>query len=352
MIQYSRHKRLCWGVKTLEVVVSVGTINTSNRPHCDGYFIAREKMMKTYVILLLSLWVGVVHANTDLTVSIENTRLACDGIGAKLSNMKKMAGINTAVTGVGTVAGGVALGTGIAKSNVDKKVEELDALLEEMGVIKIETADQLMGLMADIYEETGLEEGKYFAKALREERNILVKKSKTLGNIRTGTLAGATVADTAGAIIAANNKIDDDLQTKIDECKASVDQLQRTIMQAKLNGEDTTKAQQIVNACTEYNYVDLSPINNRAKGAMISSIVGATTGLAGTVTSAMANTDSTRNDNTDSGKQKEKNLNTASNVLAGTTTVASGVATVFNATQISAIKKAVNAAEKCEEALK
>jgi hypothetical protein len=85
---------------------------------------------------------------------------------------------------------------------------------------------------------------------------------------------------------------------------------------------------------------------------MISSVVGATTGLAGTVTSAMANTDKTRNDNTDAGKQKEKNLNTASNVLAGASTVASATATVFNATQISAIKKVATVAQKCTEVLK
>ena len=87
----------------------------------------------------------------------------------------------------------------------------------------------------------------------------------------------------------------------------------------------------------EYNYVDISKITNRAKGAMISSIVGATTGAVGTVTSAMANSNKIRNDNTDSGKNKEKNLNTA---------------TVFNATQISAIKKVASVAEKCTGVLK
>ena len=85
---------------------------------------------------------------------------------------------------------------------------------------------------------------------------------------------------------------------------------------------------------------------------MISSTVGAATGLAGTVTSAMANTDKTRKDNTESGKQKEKNLNTAANVLAGATTAASATATVFNATQISAIKKVAAVAEKCTGVLK
>ena len=68
--------------------------------------------------ILLSLMVGVAHANTDLTAAIENVRTTCGNISAELSDMKKMAGITTAVTGVGTVAGGVALGTGLAKANV------------------------------------------------------------------------------------------------------------------------------------------------------------------------------------------------------------------------------------------
>ena len=123
-------------------------------------------------------------------------------------------------------------------------------------------------------------------------------------------------------------------------------------MRARISGADVTEANEIASACGEYDYVDVSKINDRATGAMWSSVVGATTGAVGTVTSAMANTDATRNDNTDSGKQKEKNLNTASNVLAGASTVASATATVFNATQISAIKKVATVAEKCTGVLK
>ena len=55
--------------------------------------------------------------------------------------MKKMAGITTAVTGVGTVAGGVALGTGLAKVGVDKEIEELESqiarLIAERGDVPI-----------------------------------------------------------------------------------------------------------------------------------------------------------------------------------------------------------------------
>ena len=49
--------------------------------------------------ILLSLMVGVAHANTDLTAAIENVRTTCGNISAELSDMKKMAGITTAGNG-------------------------------------------------------------------------------------------------------------------------------------------------------------------------------------------------------------------------------------------------------------
>ena len=85
---------------------------------------------------------------------------------------------------------------------------------------------------------------------------------------------------------------------------------------------------------------------------MISSAIGTATGLTGTIVSASANTDKVRSDNTADGKQKEKNLNLTSNILAGATTAASATATVFNATQISAIKKVAEVATNCTGVLK
>lgn len=294
-----------------------------------------------------------------LTAQIERTKAACAGISDELSDLKKMAGINTAVTAVGTVAGGVALGTGIAKAAADKKVDELDEMIAELeaaGAIEIKTDDQLYGVLADLFEETGTEEGKEVAESLRAEREALVKKSKTLGNIRTGTMAGAAVADTVGTVIAANNRVKGDLQSQINECIVATKELSNVRMQERVNGSVDTaelnRAETIVRECGAWEYVDLSKINKRATGAAISAGTGAAMAIAGTITSVSANSNSVRNDNTESGKKKEKNLNTASNVLAGGTTAASAVAVVFNATQISAIKKAATTADKCEEALK
>lgn len=291
----------------------------------------------------------------SLDDALRATYTACIGINDELTDLKKMAGLNTAITSIGTVAGGVALGTGIAKAKIDAVADEVEAELQaeinklyELGSMQPH-ADIVPNFTANSNSSKSNPATPTTASNTKEaELEKLTAQSKKLGNIRTGTLAGATVADTAGAIIAAKNKVDKDLQTRIDECKLAVKDLQSSVTQARLDGQDITKAQQIINACIEYDYIDVSTINNRAKGAMASSIIGATTGLAGTITSAAAN----RDYDTDSNKQKEKNLNSASNVFAGATTVASGVATVFNATQISTIKKVANVAQNCEKALK
>lgn len=289
-----------------------------------------------------------------LNDALRATYTACVGIDDSLADLKKMAGINTAVTAVGTAAGAGATVVGLVKASKDKEAEELERLIKELHELedgKDEPSDAEVALFLKEFESSYDSAIKDLTTA-QAKLDELNKQSKKLGNWRTGLMVGNTATNVAGAIIAGNNKVDDDLQAQIDSCKKAVDELQRSMMQARFDGEDISEAQGIVNACKEYNYVDISPINKRGKGAMISSVVGATTGLAGTVTSAMANTDKTRNDNTDAGKQKEKNLNTASNVLAGASTMASATATVFNATQISAIKKVATVAQKCTEVLK
>lgn len=285
--------------------------------------------------------------------ALRATYVACIGIDDALSDLKTMAGINTAVTGVGTATGVGATVTGIVKFTKDKQVAELEIKLEKLREIESKNpqSENSTANFNLFYQEF---ENSYTAisqqlKDYQSQIDKLTEQSKNLGNWRTGLLAGSTVTNIAGAAIAGTNRVDDDLRSQIDACVSAVDALQQSMMQARIDGLDISEAQNIVNACSEYRYVDISPIDNRAKGAMISSVVGATTGLAGTITSATANT---RNDNTEEGRQKEKNLNTAANVLSGVTTAASATATVFNATQISAIKKVAEVAEKCTGVLR
>ncbi len=326
-----------------------------------GILPVREDSLLKRTLALSLLVIGIhiqgVRANIDTAISMART--ACGNISVELSDMKKMAGINTAVTGVGTALGVGATVTGIVKSNKDKKEEEYDEIIAELeaaGAKKIETQDELLTVLAEAFMEAGDTDSVQMAMAIREKKRKVAEQSKKLGNWRTGLLAANTATNVAGAVIAGGNSIDDNLYDKIDSCVESIKNLSDARMRAHVGGEIEPEqdriAQEIIEACRDWEFVDLSSIDDRAKGATISSGVGAGVGFVGTIVSAVANTDKTRNDNTKTGKEKEKNLNTAANVMAGGATVASGVATVFNAIQINAIKKASDAADKCEEALR
>lgn len=304
--------------------------------------------------ILMTLVIGVAHANADLTAAIENVRTTCGNISEELTDMKKMAGITTAVTGVGTVAGGVALGTGLAKANVDKEIADLEQQLAKLDVGRnletiIISAPNLQNEL-DQYQASLQTLSK---SELQEQKSEAEQKSKNLGNIRTGTLATSTVANIAGAVMSGTNRVKGDLKQQIDECLASVKTLSNIRMQARIDGSandtELARAENIIRACNAWTTVDVSSINNRSTGATVSAGIGAGLGLAGTITSASANSKDIRNgDDT----QREKNLNTAANVLAGGTTAAGLSATIFNATQISAIKRAATVADECEGALK
>ena len=295
--------------------------------------------------ILMSLMVGVAHANADLTAAIENVRTTCGNISNELTNMKKIAGITTAVTGVGTVTSGIALGTGLAKANVDKEIEAM----EKLPSLTIEDEKKFKEAALDYAKSISM------SKYIDTNKDHAEQKSKTLGNIRTGTLASATATNIAGAIMSSTNQIKGNLKQQIDECLSSVKTLSNIHMQARISktatDTDLARAENIIRACDAWTTVDVSSINNRSKGATVSSGIGAGLGLAGTITSASANsvnTDNTKNND----PEKEKNLNTAANLLAGGTTAASLSATIFNATQINAIKRAATVAEECEGALK
>ena len=308
--------------------------------------------MRRLGLAVLLFGVNAAYASTELTLAMDNVRRSCGNISDELADMKRMAGINTAVTGVGTVAGGAATATGIAKASVDKEIEELE---KEIARLKAERGDVPIEHL-EIEDEALFKRqaAEFIAsyQAKEQELSAAEKKSKTLGNVRTGMLATSTATNIAGTIIAANNRVDGDLKSQIDSCIASVRELTRARMQARSDQSaseyELNRAEQIIRACDEWDTVDVSSINNRSTGATVSSGIGAGLGLAGTITSASANSPSVR----DAGGEKEKNLNTAANVLAGGTTVASGAAVIFNATQIRAIKRAATVADECEGALK
>jgi len=312
-------------------------------------------MRKITYLLPVCLMCNFADADVlDLTTALQATYRTCVGIDDDLYDMKKLAGINTAVTGVGTGLGVGAVATGLSKAKTDRQVADLERLLDKLKemttdpdggntTVTKEAKDAFYTQFEQSYDIALQNKPK-----TQNQLDELNKKSKKLGNWRTGLLAANTATNIAGVLIANKNKVSDDLQSKIDRCVTNVKGLKNSISAAKAAGEDTAEAEQIYDACRDYEFVDLSPINKRAKGAMISSAVGIVTGGAGTATSAMANSNKVRQGD----EQKEKNLNTAANALAVGSTVASASATVFNAAQIAAIKKVANVSVKCSEVLK
>lgn len=302
------------------------------------------------LFVLVGLLPTVVNASEEQLVSaLQGTYSACVGIDDSLADLKKMAGINTAITTVGTGLGAGAVVAGVKKSDVDARIQELQDDICKLGGCTAEgvnsaTDEQIREIIKKLVEMNKISEtvdAEAAKKELESQLKAKTTQSKKLGNWRTGLVAGNALTNVAGAVVAGKNKVDDDLQTQIEGCRAAVKNLKLVAMQAKLDGLDVSEADRIVAVCGEYDFVDVSKINNRGKGAMLSSAVGATTGVAGTIASVVANNNKTG-----------KNLDGAANTLAGASTVASGVATVFNATQISAIKKVAAVATQCSEVLK
>ena len=328
----------------------------------------REKLKSVFVGLIVGMVAcGASAADISaLDVSIQNVRAACDGLSNQMGELKRMAGINTAVTGVGTLASGGATVVGIVKSNVDAQAEEIEKWLERFMNQPTDTSDNpkidLTGIDKDTLMDmiSGSEPvmvavgggGKSEIAAKQEELNQKTQQSKTLGNVRTGLLATGTVSNIAGAVIAGKNRTQGGLAEMIADCVDAVRALENAKMHAHVAGtatdDDVALADKIIAACGGYKTVDLSVVDNRAKGATISSGIGAATGLVGTITSGVANSNKTRSGDA----SREKNLNTASNVLSGATTAASLTATIFNVTQINAVKDLVQVADQCEDALK
>ena len=328
----------------------------------------REKLKSVFVGLI----VGMVACGANaadisaLDVSIQNVRAACDGLSNQMGELKRMAGINTAMTGVGTLASGGATVVGIVKSNVDAQAEEIEKWLERFMNQPTDTSDNPKIDLTGIDKDTLMDMisssepvmvavgggGESEIAAKQEELNQKTQQSKTLGNVRTGLLATGTVSNIAGAVIAGKNRTQGGLAEMIADCVDAVRALENAKMHAHVAGtatdDDVALADKIIAACGGYKTVDLSVVDNRAKGATISSGIGAATGLVGTITSGVANSNKTRSGDA----SREKNLNTASNVLSGATTAASLTATIFNATQINAVKDLVQVADQCEDALK
>lgn len=325
--------------------------------------------------------VGVLHE------SVTNMRDACVGISDDLKDLQALAGGAAGASGAGVVAGGVALGTGIAKSAADRDAMNQDTefyhaqwekLKNDASDFEIDLENLpyvtkitvfIHGLTPSSPKWAGVSD-----KKLQEFRQATdsARRGKKLGNVRTSATGVAALTNAVGAGLAATNLSDykSGLSGSIAKCLDAGVAVKRALMQAQMDKDAFLKANKAdesatytansvlsnqyvsdvnaaVRACEALADIDLSKNTRRASGAVASGIIGTATGIAGVITSMSANSKT----NYLSGSDKEKSLNTASNVLAGTTAATGVAGAVFNATQISELKRALSVADACKGAL-
>ncbi|MBP3616018.1 MAG: hypothetical protein J6J27_03835 [Alphaproteobacteria bacterium] len=303
--------------------------------------------MKKVSILTLSLIMlgGIARAEDSVALQNVNSKIeavqnTCSGIKSSLDTIFGLSVATTVSSGLGTVAAGGALAVGIAKAKTDKKQQDLIAMLDDYKINPTEEKKQ------EILK--GFDNLKNSIDKAENEISNLEKKSKTLGNVRTGLMAGATATSAVstgtslGATLTATK-----LAEKMMQCNADLQALKLAKSELEAEGETNEKADKILSVCTGYDEANIKSLKSLATANAVVSGIGTATAGAGTITSAMANSKKVRAGD----KKKEKSLNLASNILAGVTMGTSATSTTLSAVQISKAKKDSEMAEKCENIL-
>ena len=201
----------------------------------------------------------------------------------------------------------------------------------------------------------------------------LAKKSQGLGTARTVTsfVAGGTSAAAATFSFIGAAQIDD-LIKEMNACDSYVREIKsergELLAEGLGEGHSTIKEMtQIISDCSGFNSGNISNIKSKFMATGIISAVGTATGVAGGITSAIAGSKekagasatasvSNRDCRPEDGptcrdKSGTKELNTASNILAGVTTATSATSTMLSATMIFSLKKNSDIADRCKRAL-
>ncbi len=283
----------------------------------------------------------------ELQTDMEKAKSSCSGIKDDLKTIQVLAGVSTGASSLGTLASGGALATGIMKAKTDKQIAKTKAELEKMSLAELrEELDNIEQKLSSLNNQISEEE----------------KKSKTLGNVRTGLMAGS-IATSAASTITSGISIKklDDLIDKMKDCNRTTQQIKSDISVIQSEIDDIEylkddyrfyKAGNIVNSCSGFDTNNIKEIKGVMTASTVVGGVGTVVSTAGTITSALANSKKIRNDDSEDGVKKEKGLNLASNIMAGVATGTSAGGIVLGAVTLSKLTKNVDVAESCEDALK
>ena len=289
--------------------------------------------MKKLLITLLGITsfngTSFAYDISTLQSKINSVKSECSGIKSSLDTIFGLSVATTVSSGLGTVTATGALITGLKKRNQDYKLDE-------------ETLHNNIDRFIDDYNK------------LTEDIKNSMKKSETLGNVRSALLAGTTITSAVstgtsiGATLTAGK-----LAEKMSSCNKSLQALKiaKLSLENEIATEDNNQtgvilistAQNILSSCTGFDEANIKTLKNIATANAVISGIGTGVSGVGTATSIMANKSKD--------KEKNKKLNTTSNVLAGVAIGTSATSTTLSAIQISKAKKDSDMAEKCENSL-
>jgi hypothetical protein len=307
-------------------------------------------------ICFLCCFIPSISYGDDLITRAEQVfdaaRIVCSGISDEISKVSNISKINTAVTGVGTVAAGGALVAGIKKTQEEEEIDKLVAEICAAGGCTVEGGESMSN--EDFFNNV------IQPMAEIAELQERLEKSKKLGNWRTGLMAGTIGTNVASAIISGVNRDQSELIQHIQACNTAIqsaNDMSRQLKAESINPMENPIVKKLNNVntwCSNIDAKDVEKIEKRMTGVMGTSIAGAVIGVAGTATSASANSDKymdkeNRIGLSEQDRKKKDNLNTTANVMAGANVATGLVETGLNISLITLTKKLIKQAEKCEE---
>lgn len=270
----------------------------------------------------------------------------CSNISDSISQISGVAKANTAVNAIGTGASGGALAVGIAKTKADARVDELYKELCSLGACNAAS-------IPNMTDEQVLKAASNLSKIseLSKELKAEMQKKKSLGNWRTGLMAGNVATNVASAIIAGINRDKSELVQQIQACNEAVkagSDMSRELQRAGVSPMDNPivkKLSSVTTWCGNLNIDNIEKIEKKMGAVMGTSIAGAAIGTAGAAVSATANSDKVD-------PNKEKALNTTANVISGVNAATGIVGVGLNISMINTAKDMIKQSERCEEVLK
>ncbi len=258
-------------------------------------------------------------------------------------------------------------GTEIIRAEYDKYVGQLKSRKQQI-------EKDMQGYPSDMEKVT-----KYLEKKLKEDVNFKKKEDdkeekdkdvmskdekmiKNLGHARTGLMAasiatsGVSLGTSAAASVNAGK-----VAEKMKQCNTVIGEIRILNNKVKVlmqdNKEKTGKtgveygsfkpetADNIIKNCKGFDIAGINAIKNSMTATAVISGIGTGTAIAGTTTSAIANTKKA------TGTEKGKKLDMVSNIMAGITAGTSLSSTAVSGAVIGKVKAAIEVAKSCESAL-